>query len=132
MADATAVELARFEAGDIDPATFPHHDHVRLAFEMLGRHRFTEAAARFALGLRRMSQRAGKPQAYHETVTVAFLAVIAERMATGRYSDFMAFETANPQLLDKSLLNKWYDPEVLNSPVARNTFILPRPRGNGA
>jgi hypothetical protein len=128
MADPALSELARFEAGDIDPASFPHREHVRLAFEMLRRHAFTDAAARFAVGLRRMTARAGRPEAYHETTTVAFLAVIAERMGLEGCSDYAAFEDANRDLLDKRLLSRWYETEVLNSPVARRTFVLPRPR----
>ncbi len=116
-------ELARFEAGAIDPAGFRHRDHVRLGFEMLRRHSFTEAAARFAAGLKAMTARIGRPEAYHETITVAFLALIAERMEG--HARFDAFIAANPDLLDKAVLGAWYPPERLSSPLARRSFVLP-------
>ena len=33
--------LADFESGRIDPASFPHRDHVRVSYELLERHHFT-------------------------------------------------------------------------------------------
>ncbi len=74
-------ELVRFERGELDPEKFPHRDYVRLGFEMLRRRSFTDAVTRFACGLRTMAIKAGQPHVYHETITVAFLALIAERIA---------------------------------------------------
>jgi hypothetical protein len=39
---AEAPELERFVRGEVDPAAFPHREHVRMAFEMLRRHDFAE------------------------------------------------------------------------------------------
>lgn len=127
MTDLAADELARFEAGEIDPVSFSHREHVRMAFELLRQSSFTEAAARFAAGLKRLVGRAGQPQAYHETMTVAFLALIAERMASAEASSFAEFEAAHPELFDKTLLSRWYAPEILSSAAARATFVLPPP-----
>lgn len=116
-------ELGRFEAGEIDPAGFRHRDHIRLGFEMLRRYPFTEAAHRFAGGLKSMTARIGRPEAYHETITVAFLALIAERM--DGHDGFAGFIAANPDLLDKTVLHAWYPADRLSSPLARRTFVLP-------
>ncbi len=116
-------ELDRFEAGGVDPATFRHHDHIRLGFAMLQRHPFTEAADRFARGLKAMTARIGRPEAYHETITIAFLALIAERMEG--HAGFDGFIAANPGLLDKAVLKAWYPADRLSSPLARRTFVLP-------
>ena len=43
----------------LDPARFPHPEHVRLGYEMLGRYAFSEALARFARGLRLLAVRPG-------------------------------------------------------------------------
>ena len=127
MTDAGDDELARFEAGEINPEGFSHREHVRMAFELLRQSSFTEAAARFAAGLKHLVRRAGRPQAYHETMTVAFLALIAERMVGAAAPTFEAFEAAHPEVFDKSLLGRWYAPEILNSASARATFVLPPP-----
>jgi hypothetical protein len=130
MADAVLKELIRFETGEIDPAAFPHREHLRLGFEMLRRFTFTEAAHRYSIGLQRMTARAGRPDAYHATTTVAFLSLIGERIAANDAADFMAFERANPDLLDKGILNRWYGRTMLSSAPARRTFLLPAPLEN--
>jgi hypothetical protein len=127
MPDDTDSELRRLQAGELDPGCFRHRDHIRLGFEMLRRHPFTDAAHRFACGLKTMAAGAGRPDAYHETITVAFLAVIGERAARTDYPDFPAFARANPDLLEKSILQRWYPGARLASDVARRTFILPDP-----
>ena len=117
--------LSAFEAGRIDPAQFPHRAHVQVSYELLERHRFPEALLHLARGLRRLATKAGKPEIYHETITAAFLALIAERRwrdGRGSWEDFAA---RNPDVFRKELLETIYEPAVLRSPVARATFVLP-------
>jgi hypothetical protein len=120
-------ELERFVRGEIAAAGFAHREHVRMAFEMLRRHDFPETVLHFSRALRAMAQRAGKPQAFNQTVTIAFLALIAERQDGGEWSDFAAFARDNPDLLEKGTLARWYRPERLASERARRTFLLPEP-----
>jgi|SRR5580698_6859914 hypothetical protein len=117
--------LAAFLARAIDNRTFRHADHVRVAFALLARHEFAEAAATFCEALKDIAARAGKPEAFHTTITIAFLAVIAERRAAADYPDFAAFAHANPDLMTKAVLQAWYAPARLASDMARKTFILP-------
>ena len=121
-------ELRAFEEGEIDPARFPHREHVRLGFEMLRRHSFLDAATRFATGLRRLTSRAGRPQAYNETITIAFLALIGERLARGASCDWAEFLARNNDLTNKRVLEHWYEPDDLRSEIARQTFVLPPAR----
>jgi hypothetical protein len=123
--DASADELLALESGTLDPAVFPHREHVRLGYEMLGRYPFGEAVARFSLGLRLMAAKGGRPEIYHETITVAFLAVIGERRARATGGDWGEFKANNGDLLDKRCLEKWYGAEQLGSDLARTTFCLP-------
>jgi hypothetical protein len=120
--------LERFVRGEVDPAHFPHREHVRMAFEMLRRHDFAETALHYSRALRAMTARIGKPQAFHQTVTIAFLSLVAERMQQcGDAVDFDALVRAHPELLDKATLSRWYPPERLASEAARRTFLLPEP-----
>jgi hypothetical protein len=123
-----ATLLADFEAGRIGPAQLPHREHVRVGYELLERPPFPEALLHLARGLRRLAAKAGKPEAYHETITAAFLALISERRLRGGYANFDDFAAANPDLFRKGFLEEIYGPEALRSPVARRTFILPRDR----
>jgi hypothetical protein len=56
---------------------------------------------------------------------MAFLALIGERMQAREVADFLAFERANPDLMDRSALARWYRPERLALEAARRTFLLP-------
>ncbi|HEV3182747.1 MAG TPA: hypothetical protein VGY90_08020 [Steroidobacteraceae bacterium] len=120
-------DLGRFVRGEIAAASFPHREHVRIAFEMLRRHDFAETVLLFSRALLTMAQRAGKPQAFHQTLTIAFLSLIAERLEGGDWDDFAAFAHDNPDLLDKGTITHWYRPERLASERARRTFLLPEP-----
>jgi hypothetical protein len=126
--DRISTLLEQFEAGQVEPALFRHRDHVQIGYELLERLPFPEALLHLARGLRRLAANAGKPEVYHETITAAFLALIAERRLRGSYSGWEDFAARNPDLLRKQVLDEIYEPTLLQSPVARQTFILPRGR----
>lgn len=119
-------DLRAFLAGETDPASFRHADHVRMGFEILRRHPdYLDAARAYSGALKTIAARAGNPGAYHETITLAFLALIAERMAAKAYATFEAFTEDHADLLDKTVLTRWYRGEQLGSALARKTFVLP-------
>lgn len=122
-------DVERFLRGEVAAAGLPHREHVRMAFELLRRHDFLDSAQRYADALRIIAARAGHPQAFSLTITLAFLALIAERLAAGSDADFAGFAARNPDLLDKSVLSHWYRPERLTCALGRKTFLLPEPRG---
>ncbi|MBL6940033.1 MAG: hypothetical protein ISS15_10665 [Alphaproteobacteria bacterium] len=118
-------DLHAFLHGEIEAGDFRHADHVHMAFEILKRHDFLDAARAYSAALKAIAARAGNPGAYHETITLAFLALIAERGAD--CDDYRAFAASNAELFDKTVLARWYAPGQLNEPIARKTFVLPRP-----
>ena len=117
--------LARFLCGRIDNRAFHHRDHLRVAFAILSSHSFADSAQIYARSLRRIAASAGRPQAYHETITLAFLSLVAERMTGQPTTSFDSFAEANRDLLDKNVLLRWYSGARLASDVARQTFVLP-------
>lgn len=119
--------LELFLQGEVDTRTFRHADHVRVGFELLQVHDFSTAACRFTSALKAIAAQAGNPGVYHETISLAFLALIAERSADRRFDDFEHFARANPDLMDKTVLGRWYAPERLRSDIARRVFLLPEP-----
>ena len=124
---AERAELRRFVRGQIAAADLPHREHVRLAFQMLQQHDFPETVLHFSHALRAMAQEAGRPERFNQTVTIAFLGLIAQRMERAAGEDFTAFAAANPDLFDKALLARWYRPGQLGSALARRAFLLPDP-----
>lgn len=125
---AVDLDLEDFACGRVDPKNFPHREHLRLGFEMLARFSFAETLQRFAEGLKLLAATANNPQLYHETKTVAFLALVAERRARGSEISWEDFIAANKDLTDKRCLEKFYSADVLESEVARQVFVLPRER----
>ena len=121
----TSELLEAFEANTLDPAGFKHRDHVAAAFEMLRRYDFLEASARYASGLRAITEKAGVPEKFNATITLAFMSLIAERMDAAGYDDFNAFEAANADLASMSVLEQWYSKDRMTSDAARKMFLLP-------
>lgn len=121
-------EITRaFEAQSIDPGRFHHAEHVRVAFDLLERSDFIDAAASYAKGLRALTAKAGAPQKFNLTITYAFISLIAERRAAKPTGSFETFAQDNADLMSKTVLEKWYSHERLHSDTARKILLLPYP-----
>lgn len=125
MDDDTLVRF--FEAGETPPDGFHHRDHVRVAWCYLREQDLAEALARFGVGLRRFALAQGKPELFHETITVAYFLLINERLHDARDLDWEAFAARNPDLLTwkPSILSRYYREETLASTRAKRTFLMP-------
>lgn len=126
--------IRAFQTGRIPPEQFRHRDHAHIAWAYLSRWSFPEALGRFSHDLEHFATAHGRPDLYHATVTTAYLALIAERMAAGKDDCWDAFAAANPDLLrwKDGALFEYYDLSILDSAFAREVFVLPRPIGGGA
>jgi len=111
-----------FAAGRLDPAGFGHRAHLRAAFLLLRSKPFLEACIAMRDGLQALAGKIGKPDLYHETVTVAFMALVAERAPAGDWEGFIA---RHPALCERGLLDSWYSKERLASSAARARFTMP-------
>ena len=131
MPDQDADFLARLEAGSLPPADFGHRGHLRAAFLYLRRQDFPGACVAMKRTIQRFAAALGKGTLYHETVTVAYLALIAERLAAEPLDlGFEAFLERYPELTSAEYFRRYYPAGELDSPEARATFVLPRPRGS--
>jgi len=120
--------LAAFEATTLPLAAFNHRAHVRAGYLYLTRYGLGAAIDRFGRSLRAFAVAHCKRGLYHETITVAFLALINERIARSRAADWEALAAANPDLMERNCLGQFYAPEELASAEARTVFLLPRKR----
>jgi hypothetical protein len=119
-----------FEAGDLPDGGFRHPDHVRVAWYYLLRHPLPQALAVFCDGLRRFAAARGKPEMYHETITIAYVLLISERLDSADAVSTLpwtAFAERHADLLtwNPSILERYYTPETLWSDRARRTFVMP-------
>jgi hypothetical protein len=118
--------LRAFESCTLRP--FRHRDHLRVAWLYLRAAPFEEAALRFVGGIKRFAAALGATTKYHETITWAYLALVAERMHDGRARSFDDFARGNADLFDheSGALSEMYDARTLDSERARVVFVLPR------
>jgi flavin reductase (DIM6/NTAB) family NADH-FMN oxidoreductase RutF len=94
-----------FEAGALGNDEFPHARHVRVAWGLARRYGASEGLERLTAGIRAIATRAGRPDAYHVTITRAWfeLIVSAENLAD------------HEELFDKTLLGRYYSPARLEA-----------------
>ena len=114
-----------FEMGNLLPADFDHRAHLRAAFCLVRRRPFLESCIAMRDGLRDIARRAGRPGLYHETITVAFMSIVSQRVASRPDVAWDAFFETQPDLVDRALLGRWYGRETLESATARAQFVMP-------
>lgn len=117
--------LTAFETCALPREGWTHRAHVRMAWLYLGRMPLVEARPIVREGIRRYNATLDKPLAYHETITQAYLTIIAARREPGE--PFDAFCARSEDLLDGRLgaLLAHYRQETLHSAEARENFVLP-------
>jgi hypothetical protein len=118
--------IQAFEATTLPVSQFDHAAHVRVGWWYLRECPLGEAIDRFRSSLRAFADAAGATGKYHETVTVAWMLLIAERVAASPELDWTAFSERHPELFAKpSLLTRYYSSATLDSDRARLTFVMP-------
>jgi hypothetical protein len=125
LEDESLVEA--FERAEISEYQFSHVEHVRVAWWYLSHHPFVEARDRFSEALRRFAASKGKAERYHETITVAYLLVIAHRIQQTPALIWSVFADAHADLLSHTppILARYYSDETLISERATREFVLP-------
>jgi hypothetical protein len=106
---------------------FHHQQHVQVAWLFVRKHGMPAALGEFSTAIKRFADAKGATGLYHETITWAFLLLIAERQARNPAATWPQFEAANADLLvwKPSILERYYSKELLESELARRTFLMP-------
>ena len=119
--------IRRFEDGSLPKSEWTHARHLVMALWYIRRHGRDEATPRIRDGIRRYNERQGNLTGYHETVTLAWVAVI-ERFLSGRDRNAPLSVLAG-ELLDeygdKDYLLRFYSKERLLSDEARVRWVAP-------
>jgi len=117
--------ISTFERGGFAGDDFPHKAHLRMAW-LYVTHLGPEAAIdRATAGIRNLALAKGQPTLYHDTLTRAWVYLVAAAVAESPAASFTALLARNPQLLDKQLVLRYYSSEVLSSSRARTTWVAP-------
>jgi hypothetical protein len=124
--DEAARLVERFERAALDLDAFHHHEHLIVAAWLAANAPVDEALSRMRTGLRANLARTGK-DAYHETVTVFWMRVLAHRLS--------CCESTTPLGERLGAVVHWaeqtqpiqahYSPERLAGAEARHSFVEP-------
>lgn len=119
--------LERFVDTTLPADQFHHEQHVQVAWMFVREYGMPAALAEFAAAIKRFAGAKGAAGLYHETITWAFLLLIAERQGRTPAGTWAEFAAANPDLLTwkPSILNRYYSKELLASELAKRTFLMP-------
>lgn len=119
--------LDRFVDATLPAAEFHHEQHVQVAWHFVRRHGMPAALAEFPAAIKRFADAKGATGLYHETITWAFLLLVAERQARTNAATWEEFAAAHTDLLvwKPSVLSRYYSEELLASELARRTFLMP-------
>lgn len=118
--------LAALESCTLPESEFGHVSHVRAAYLYLRQSDFAGALERIRRAIRNYAAHAGKPDRYHETITVAYVALIQQHICErGDAGGWVAFARENPELFKPDLLSQFYPEAQLASELARRVFLLP-------
>jgi hypothetical protein len=123
----TDVELTRaLERGDIANENFHHASHLHVAWVYLAESSSVqEAANKMRDTLLRFAAAAGKPEKYHETITLFWVHLLSRAYAASRGERLEDIVRANPQLLEKNFPLAYYSVERLSSDEARTSWVEP-------
>ncbi|HEY2786039.1 MAG TPA: hypothetical protein VGJ05_13810 [Fimbriiglobus sp.] len=115
--------LAAFDSCTLPKPLWTHEAHVRLAWLCLDRIPFDSALAHVRTGIPKYNHSLGNTTGYHDTVTVAFLKIIAAKRTLGE--SFEDFRNTNPDVFSKArpVLLSYYSKAVLESEEARAGFV---------
>ncbi|PLX36862.1 MAG: hypothetical protein C0606_13760 [Hyphomicrobiales bacterium] len=107
-------------------AEFSHRAHIRAGYLVLREEEsFGLALDRIARMIRAFAAANNADGLYHETITVAFMSLIAAAMAENDPGSWPDFADAHPELFKAGLLEHLYGEEALKSERARQVFLLP-------
>lgn len=116
-----AISVAKFPGGK-----FNHRGHVRMAWICLKDQSFEAGMERIRATVKGFATLLGVPEKYNETVTRAWAECVQAALEqTPGIDSFDAFLAAHPELLSPGLLEQYYRKETLDSPAAKQGWVLP-------
>jgi hypothetical protein len=120
---------SRFNAHALSATEWTHHAHVRTAFLFLEKFDLDEAHVRMRVGIIRQNERHGlvetAARGYFETLTRAWLVLVADAKARTGATSSEALLSAAPELTDRSLPQRHYSKALLATKLARAIFVAP-------
>jgi hypothetical protein len=121
--------ITAFEKATLPRPFWTHEAHIRMAYLYLrGLPDANLVLPMVRERIRFYNEAHGNKTGYHETITVAFLTLVAQRLRSGEGThSWEEFRTAHNDLIGggMAILRHYYTEEILFSPEARVYFIAP-------
>lgn len=126
--------IRAFEECTLPKAQWTHLAHLTVAHHYLWHHSRDEATRRMRSGIQRYNLSQGNPTAYHETITLAWLAILARElrrrrvMGRAEVGEAVSARELATVYSDQDLLLEYYTRERLMSDEARAHWVSPNRR----
>lgn len=118
--------LQKFTDTTLPKSEFKHQSHIRLAWIYLMKHNFDDASDLIIRGIKNYAASVGASHIYHETLTRAWIQLVADAIAVHPHADsFSQFINTAPELLNKNAPLRLYTQKTLDSERARHEWIQP-------
>ena len=119
--------LVQFETCTLDPATFNHRAHLRIAWIYVSNHDVDAASRKTCAGIRKFATAAGDADKFHHTITEFLVRTMAARMSAEPATTFEEFLQRNPDILEdaRGLLARHYSADSLASDAAKSGWVAP-------
>jgi hypothetical protein len=104
---------------------FSHREHLELVWNYLDRYDADAARDAVAAAIRHVATLHGAPERYHETITQAWVRLVALHRNGSAATTFDEFIADNAGLLDRALLARHYTEKLIASDQARRQRTEP-------
>lgn len=118
--------IQRFESALIPRSGWTHAAHIKMAYLYLKQYGDWQTALPIVRrGIQKLNQANKVYDGYHETITVSFLRIMADRLKHPKNADWTYFEQNNSDLFDYRLpiFLRYYAKETIFSAEARERFV---------
>ena len=119
--------IREFEETSLPRPEWTHTMHLIVALVYLVRHKRDEATERIRRGIQRLNHQYGNDTGYHETITLAWIAVVSRFLEARPRSESLA--TLSRGLIEQcggaDYLLRFYSRDVLISDEARGRWVRP-------
>lgn len=116
-----------FEGTTLPRSEWTHGKHLVVALVYLVRHPKDEATQRVRQGIRNLNHRYGNFTGYHETITLAWIAVVQRFLDLRQRSTSLSILASEllQECEDKDYLLRFYSRDLLMSDQARRSWVTP-------
>lgn len=119
--------IFQFENCSLDPSTFDHEAHLRLAWIQIEKFGLEQAIINIQTQLLNFVKHVGAQEKYHQTLTIAAIEIVNQFKTKQSSETFEEFISEFPKLKSnfKQLIEHHYSFDIFNSVEAKNEYLKP-------